>query len=106
MSRLHLVTQYTKEWWEVRRGVPTASQFHRIVTPAKCQLSAQHKQYLYELVAERLLGHVFASKQAKGEWVEHGAACEPDAVDAFQAKRGAVVERIGFVTTNDGRPAC
>src|SRR5262245_2947730 len=38
--------QYTPEWWEARRGIPTASNFDKILTPKTEKASAQQADYL------------------------------------------------------------
>ena len=47
--------QYSDEWWEARRGLPTASQFKRIVK-ANGERSTQRAAYLYECAAVRITG--------------------------------------------------
>lgn len=47
--------QYSPEWWAARLGIPTSSQFSKIVT-SKGEPSKQRTAYMYELAAERLTG--------------------------------------------------
>ena len=51
---VHDCRQYTDSWWNVRRGVPTASEATRIVTPAKWQVSSQAEAYACELVRKNM----------------------------------------------------
>lgn len=47
--------QYSDAWWAARLGVPTSSQFSRIIK-ANGDPSKSRKEYLYELAAERITG--------------------------------------------------
>ena len=51
--------QGSDEWIQARLGIPTASQFHRIITPKTMKPAASAEGYIDQLVAEYLLG-VFA----------------------------------------------
>ena len=50
------VEQGSPEWWQARLGMPTASAFHRVMTDTTRKFSKASEGYLYELVAEHLLG--------------------------------------------------
>ena len=63
------------EWHAARMGIPTASAFHRIITPAKLSPSAQAEDYMNELLTEWLLGK--ASDFGGNFWTERGQALEP-----------------------------
>lgn len=90
-------------WHAARLGIPTASQFHRLITPGG-KPSAQADGYLYELVAGRLLGHP-VSTEAVG-WMERGVITEAEAVAYYEMQAGRDTERVGFVATDDGRTGC
>jgi hypothetical protein len=46
--------QGSQAWLAIRLGIPTASRFKDIVTPAKADKSKSATAYMYELLAERL----------------------------------------------------
>jgi len=48
--------QGTPEWFSARLGIPTASRYKDIVTPARGDKSKSYMTYLYELLAERMTG--------------------------------------------------
>jgi hypothetical protein len=54
MSKIYRCEQGSMDWYRLRMGIPTASQFHKIVTPGG-KLSEQRHAYMYRLIAERLL---------------------------------------------------
>lgn len=99
---VHNVQQGSGDWLKLRLGVPTASEFHRIVTPAKCELSKQARPYAFRLAAERLLGRPMQSDVTTA-WMERGTELEDDAVKLFEFQEGVKVATVGFVTTDDGR---
>lgn len=96
--------QGSESWHAARLGLPTASSFHRIVTPKSGKPSASSHKYLYELVAERLLGTPLDS--ASSEFMERGKALEGEAVAWYELQRGVDTEKVGFVLTDDRRAGC
>lgn len=95
------VEQGSPEWKALRLGIPTASEFDRIVTPTGA-FSKQSQAYMNRLAAERFLrkpldeiGDMF--------WIKRGAELEPEAVAAYEFARNVSLRRVGFCTTDDGR---
>ena len=93
------VVQGTEEWKRLRLGIPTASQFHRIVTP-KGQPSKSQEAYRHELLAERLLGEEIEGFESK--WMTRGKDTELEAIQFYEMQRGVDVERIGFILNDAG----
>jgi YqaJ-like recombinase protein len=100
--KLYRVEQGSVEWYRLRLGKPTSSNFHKIVTPAGAP-SKQAITYLYRLVAERLLHETMDDEIGFVKWVAGGKENEPFAVKQFQFANQIELEPGGFVTTNDGR---
>lgn len=98
----HRVEQGSPEWIAARLGIPTASMFHKIVTPAKLQYSSQARGYMFWLIAERLLNRQLDSLQNL-EWIARGKELEPEAVRAYEFQHEIETEPCGFLTTDDGR---
>jgi YqaJ-like viral recombinase domain len=97
----HLVAQGSPEWIKARLGIPSASMFHQIVTPAKGELSKQSIKYAYKLVCERLLN--VSTEPLEGvEWIERGKELEPVAANQYQFVQEVETRPAGFFTTNDG----
>jgi hypothetical protein len=104
----HDVEQRSEAWDLLRLGRPTASCFHKILTPGsekiKPKLSAQFERYAHHLIAERLLGrHINTYTSPE---MEKGAALEDSAADWYEFSEGIDTQKIGFVTTDDGRIGC
>jgi hypothetical protein len=98
------VEQGSMEWYRLRIGKPTASMFHKIITPGG-KLSEQRKPYMYRLIAERLLMESM-SPAITVEWVERGKEMEPAAVHNFQFQNDVKLEPVGFVTDDTGLIGC
>ena len=94
--------QGTPQWLEARRGIPTASEFAKIITPVKMELSKQARPYAIRLVTETLLNRSLETLEGL-EWIEHGKAHEADAAKFYEFERDETTVPIGFVTTDDGR---
>jgi hypothetical protein len=95
--------QGTDEWIAARLGIPTASEFHRIITAVKGDLSKSARKYAAGLVAETLLGKPL-EKPPGSLWVmERGKLLEPLAIQQYGFVNDCEVRRVGLVTTDDGR---
>jgi len=97
---VHNVRQGSPAWMELRRGVPTASCFEKIITPTG-KPSAQAEKYMYDLLAEFVLGRPLEG--LKMPWMERGSELESDAALWYGFQRDVEPEVIGFCTTDDGR---
>ena len=100
----HDCEQGSMEWYRLRLGIPTSSMFHRIVTPGG-KASEQASKYAYRLVAERLLKESM-DEPLHLEWVERGKALEPAAYANYEFQNDVKLERVGFVTTDNGMVGC
>src|SRR5579862_3154114 len=94
LMKVLTVTQRSPEWHAARVGIPTASEFHRIVTPVKGDLAKAHAKYAHELVAETLLGR--AVERAPGTpWaMARGRAFEPLAMEEYERTQKVTVDRV------------
>ena len=96
-------TQGSPEWHAARLGIPTASNFGKIVTPA-CAASKSAEGYMHQLVAERLIGHPCG--EIDTPWMQRGQITEAEAVAYYELQRGVDTQAVGFVTTDDGSAGC
>lgn len=95
------VAQGSGDWFRLRMGIPTASCFGKIITPAKEEYSKQSKGYQFQLLAERLLQTPTESVEGQ-EWMERGKELEPEAAREYEIVHDVETEPVGFVTTDDG----
>ena len=104
--KLFTMPQYSAEWWEVRRGIPTASEFGRIITPKKGELATAHDTYINELIAARVaLDPSFITDRPMTRDMAAGRDMEPEARKWYEMERESVLQ-VGFCTTDDGRFGC
>jgi putative phage-type endonuclease len=96
--------QGSEEWFAVRRGRPTASQFKRILTAKKCALAAGRFEYMDELIAECFFPEFVEFEGNK--WTDRGNELEPVARESFESISGADVHQVGFCTRNDELVGC
>lgn len=99
--------QYSPEWWDARRGMPTASAFDRIITPKTGKLSGQADGYIHELIADRvcLTPNFFTDRPITRD-MEHGTNTEPEARRFYAMEREAEVVEVGFCVSDCGRFGC
>lgn len=85
----------------LRLGVVTASGFDKILTPATLKPSKSAGAYLARLVAETLIGSPV--DETTSDWMDRGTEMEPRARGWYELVHDVAVERVGFVTRDDGR---
>ena len=85
--------QGSREWIEARLGIPTASEFKRILTPTG-KLSTQRAGYIAELLAEWALGE--QEDEFNTIWTERGKFLEPDALRYYAFYSDNDARNVGF----------
>lgn len=98
--------QGSYEWLKSRLGIPTASQFHRLVTPKKLEPSAQIKDYAAQLLAEWITGEPLDDADARSQFMERGSDLEAEAIANYEFDTMTEARRVGFVKRDDGRAGC
>ena len=86
---------------QARLGIPTASEFKRILTP-NGKLSASRDGYLSELLAEWALGEP-SSDFMGTDWTERAQILEPQARAAYGLLRDADVTECGLCFLDDSK---
>jgi hypothetical protein len=94
------VEQGTMEWALARLGIPTASQFDRILTPKTRKASTSRDAYRAELLAEWLMGQPL--DWGTSAWMERGTELEDEARRWYEMDRGVDVQTVGVVVRDDG----
>lgn len=87
------VQQGSDEWLAVRCGVPSASNFDKLLT-TKGEPSKQAQKYLYQLAAEKVSGIKEESFQSSA--MAKGIETEAEAVDFYELTQGVEVQTVGF----------
>src|SRR5690606_15606549 len=99
--RIVNVVQGSPEWLQARLGIPTASQADRILTPSRLKPAAASRDYLYQLLAEWIVGHPIEWGQAS-PWADRGREMEAEARAAYEIVMGVDVQMVGLILTDDG----
>lgn len=99
--KIHNVPQGTPQWLALRLGIPTASEFDKIVTPKTGKLSASAPKYACKLIAERLLNRPVQSLDGLA-YIERGKELEPQAVRQYGFENDVETDPVGFITNDAG----
>lgn len=96
--RLIECEQGSEEWLKARLGVPSASNFSKLIT-MKGTLSTQAKAYVDALVAEAITGEPTYVKLTDA--MQRGTELEPYARERYFYETGNSVEEVGFCLHDD-----
>lgn len=89
--------QYSEEWFSARAGIPTSSNFDKIICRDRkggWVRSKQAQKYMYELVGERFLGYKEESYMSAD--MERGMTVEDEAVALYEMLKDVTMEKVGF----------
>ena len=95
--------QQTPEWFQARCGVPSTSNFDKIVT-TKGEPSKQAEKYMFRLAGERITGSQEETYQNQA--MQRGCELEAEARSFYELMTGETVEQVGFCLTDDSRAGC
>jgi len=102
--KIHDVQQKTDEWFKLRLGRPTASEFRRVITAAGKPSASRHG-YACELAAERYAGIALNTWSGNLD-IDRGRFLEEDGLKAYGFQTGADLQRVGFITDDEMRFGC
>ena len=95
--------QYTDLWHAVRRGIPTASEMGRIITPAQGKLSASADGYIAQLIGD-LLDPFYPRKDSIATAaMRNGTMMEPESRRFYEMDRACEVKQVCFCISDCGR---
>jgi len=87
--------QRTEEWFRERMGKVTASRIADVMTRTKSGYGASRKNYMTELLVERLTGE--REESYINAAMQRGIDEEPIARTEYELDRGVLVDEVGFV---------
>lgn len=93
MLKVFTCEQYSPEWYKVRCGIPTASDFDKIVT-TKGEISKQRERYLFQLAAERLTK--CPAETYQNEIMLKAKQLEDEARKYYEFAKRVKVKQVGF----------
>lgn len=94
------VEQGSDAWFAARLGMPTASNFDKILTPGG-KLSTSSRKYGFYLAAEKILNKQLESIDNL-EWVQHGKFFEEEAAKNYEFVNEIQIRKCGLITTDNG----
>jgi len=103
MPIFHDMAQYSEVYDRLKLGIPTSSNFHKIITP-QGKPSKQWREYACVLIAERILQRRIEFYNSPA--MERGLIVEADAADWYEFDRDVITQRIGFITDDDQTMGC
>ena len=92
------IEQGTPEWFAMRKGIPTASNFGKILTGTTLKKSSSAAKYQRELCGALLGGD---AEFTGNKWTERGNELEPEARAWYSFNYDVQVEQVGFVYQDD-----
>lgn len=99
------IVQGSLEWLAARAGIPTASEFDNLVTPEfRTRTGEMVKSYLALKLAESWTGGPMPGHNSID--MEIGQILEKEAIPYFEMQTEFDVQRVGLITTDDGRIGC
>lgn len=105
--------QRSERWYQFHIGLPTASEFAKVVTPSKLELSKQRAAFAYRLAAERLLNESFRKDLGGLEYIEVGKEEEDSAVQQYHQIMAMELGlddldtyKVSMILTDDGKFGC
>src|SRR6516165_4085431 len=103
MPILHNVVQYSEAYDRLKLGIPTSSNFHKIITP-QGKPSKQWREYACVLIAERILQRKIEFYRSPA--MEWGLIAEAEAADWYEFDQDVTVQRVGFITDDNRTVGC
>src|SRR5260370_42412911 len=94
----HNGRQYWGEHDRLKLGIPTSSNFHKIITP-QGKPSKQWREYACVLIAERILQRKIDFYRSPA--MERGLIVEAEAAEWYAFDQCVTVQRIGFITDDN-----
>ncbi len=100
---IHTCEQGSEEWFRVRAGMPTASEFSTVMATGRGGGDSKTRRtYLHKLAGEIITGE--PSEQFGNHHTDRGKAMEPEARELYAFKTEAEPEQVGFIV--NGRKGC
>jgi len=101
---VHDIEQRSAEWYALRAGMPTASEFSKIIT-SKGEPSKSVSDYALTLAAEKFAGRPVDAWEGNS-WTDRGRALETSAISLYEFARDTIVKPVGFITDDDASMGC
>lgn len=101
---IHDIEQRSPEWYQLRKGIPTASEFSQLVTPTG-RPSKSAVTYARFLAAELFIGRPL-DMWTGNAWTDRGREMESQALSLYEFSRDVECRKVGFVTNDERTAGC
>jgi len=101
---IHNCEQGTEEWFALRAGIPTASNFSKLVTSTGAR-SKSLEGYAITLAGEKYAGKPLDQWNGN-QWTERGKELEDAARAKYEMRNDVDAEIVGFITDDDKTHGC
>ncbi len=98
------VEQGSQAWLDARIGLLTASNFDKLITPKTQKPSASMDKYVYDVLAELVLGR--SLQDASSGFMERGTEMEREARSWYEFECDTEVTPVGLITSDDSTVGC
>ena len=98
--------QYSHAWWTARRGLPTASEFHNLITPKTGKPAAAAETYINRLIADTLSMEYPNKDEFESFAMKRGSRIEPQARKWLEFDQNIKTRLVGLCISDDGRFGC
>ena len=92
------IEQRSPEWYRLKAGVLSASNFGKIITPTGRKAKSS---YVYQVAGEKKLGMI--EEGYSSNWMQRGIDLEDEAREAYAFITGREVKQVGFVFKDEKR---
>lgn len=99
------VEQGSADWFEARKGIPSASHFSAILAQGDDGPAMTRTQYLRRLAGEIITGRL-AEETFKSRAMERGKEMEPEAIADYERRAKVDVQRVGLGINFAGLKRC
>ena len=96
--------QGTSAWREAKRGLPSASNIEKIITPKGLKPSSQADTYRYKLLAEWATGET--AMDAGSQFMQRGTEMEAEARAWYELSKDVTVQQVGFILNDERTFGC
>jgi|TARA_R110000824_G_scaffold394040_1_gene593581 hypothetical protein len=102
---VHNMEQRSDEWYAVRSGKFTASNFKQLITPKGSISIAGAKTFAYSVAAERYASGP-VNEFIGNEWTRRGTELEEDAKSLYTLTTNEPIVSVGFIECDDLPAGC
>jgi len=97
------VPQRSPQWFELHRGIPTASEFHKVMAKVGPRGGTSSREYVSRAKYMRMLaGEIITGEPKQSEWLgnehtERGKEREDEARDLYALLHDVEPQQVGFI---------